>query len=79
MDSPDEVYDENITPQVRADINARRVRPRVTVNERGEIEVFRRKWIYYFCYCEIGFAERLLGTHIITFTREGNGEYEVHV
>ncbi|KAI0061439.1 cyclopropane-fatty-acyl-phospholipid synthase [Artomyces pyxidatus] len=37
-----------------------------------EIEVFRRKWIYYFRYCEVGFTTRLLGDHIVTFTREGN-------
>ena len=34
MDSPDEV-------------DVRRERPGVTVKEQGEIEVFRRKWIYY--------------------------------
>ncbi|KZT11940.1 cyclopropane-fatty-acyl-phospholipid synthase [Laetiporus sulphureus 93-53] len=39
------------------------------------IEVFKRKWVYYFCYCEVGFASRRLGDHIITFTREGNVGY----
>ncbi|KAF8589859.1 cyclopropane-fatty-acyl-phospholipid synthase [Ramaria rubella] len=36
-----------------------------------DLEIFRRKWI---CtdYCESGFATRLLGDHIISFTREGN-------
>jgi len=37
-----------------------------------ELAVFRRKWLYYFCYCEIGFTKRMLGDHIITFTREGH-------
>ncbi|KAG8920747.1 hypothetical protein FRC02_000715 [Tulasnella sp. 418] len=37
----------------------------------AEIEVFRRKWLYYFCYCEAGFLMRVLGVHIITFAREG--------
>jgi len=36
-----------------------------------ELGVFRRKWLYYFCYCEIGFAKRVLGDHIFAFTREG--------
>ncbi|KAF8322285.1 cyclopropane-fatty-acyl-phospholipid synthase [Clavulina sp. PMI_390] len=36
------------------------------------VQVFRRKWLYYFIYCEFGFAERLLGSHIFTFTRERN-------
>ncbi|KAK7038374.1 CFS1-like protein [Favolaschia claudopus] len=40
-----------------------------------ELEVFRRKWIYYFDYCEAGFKTRTLGDHIITFTREGNIEF----
>jgi cyclopropane-fatty-acyl-phospholipid synthase len=47
MDSPDEFCDKNVTSQVGVNVNARRVKPRVTVDERGEIEVFRRKWIYY--------------------------------
>ncbi|CDO69847.1 hypothetical protein BN946_scf184884.g6 [Trametes cinnabarina] len=46
---------------------------------RAEIEVFRRKWIYYYCYCEVGFTTRRLGDHIITFTREGNVEYGCQV
>lgn len=40
-----------------------------------EIDVFRRKWRYYYCYCEVGFTTRTLGDHIITFTREGFQEY----
>ncbi|KAF8710274.1 cellobiose dehydrogenase, partial [Rhizoctonia solani] len=38
---------------------------------RQEIEVFKRKWVYYYCYCEVGFTTRTLGDHIITFVREG--------
>ncbi|KAF8521213.1 CFS1-like protein [Hysterangium stoloniferum] len=35
------------------------------------VEIFRRKWI---CvdYCEAGFQTKILGNHIISFTREGN-------
>ncbi|KAH9852500.1 CFS1-like protein [Lenzites betulinus] len=36
------------------------------------LAIFKRKWIYYFDYCEAGFATRTLGDHIITFTREGD-------
>ncbi|KAI1000297.1 hypothetical protein K3495_g7899 [Podosphaera aphanis] len=36
-----------------------------------EIEVFRRKWEYYFVYCEAGFATKTLGDVIITVGREG--------
>lgn len=36
-----------------------------------EIEVFRKKWIYYFVYCEAGFATKTLGDVIITVGREG--------
>ncbi|CAE6484551.1 unnamed protein product [Rhizoctonia solani] len=38
---------------------------------RNEIEVFKRKWVYYYCYCEVGFTTRTLGDHILTFVREG--------
>ncbi|KAF8526279.1 cyclopropane-fatty-acyl-phospholipid synthase [Hysterangium stoloniferum] len=37
-----------------------------------DMEIFRRKWIYYFDYCEAGFVTKILGDHIISFTREGN-------
>ncbi|KAF8499899.1 CFS1-like protein, partial [Hysterangium stoloniferum] len=39
-----------------------------------DLEIFRRKWI---CtdYCEAGYAHRLLGLHIVTFTREGNAAF----
>ncbi|KAL9935934.1 hypothetical protein V8E36_005511 [Tilletia maclaganii] len=40
-----------------------------------EVEVFRKKWIYYFVYCEVGFTERVIGDHILTFVREGNTSY----
>ncbi|KAM5535007.1 hypothetical protein V8D89_011380 [Ganoderma adspersum] len=46
---------------------------------REEIEVFKRKWIYYYCYCEVGFTTRRLGDHIITFSREGNIEHGCQV
>lgn len=39
---------------------------------KKDVEVFRRKWIYYFQYCATGFSQRALGDHIITITREGN-------
>ncbi|KAJ6455577.1 CFS1-like protein [Mycena vitilis] len=36
------------------------------------LEIFKRKWIYYFDYCEAAFKTRTLGDHVVTFTREGN-------
>lgn len=39
-----------------------------------ECEVFRRKWEYYFAYCEAGFASKTLGDVIITLGREGSME-----
>lgn len=29
----------------------------------------------YFCYCEVGFSERVLGDHIVTMVREGASDY----
>ncbi|SCV74620.1 BQ2448_7649 [Microbotryum intermedium] len=42
------------------------------LKSRKGIDTFKRKWIYYFVYCETGFSMRALGDHILTFTREGN-------
>lgn len=36
-----------------------------------DVDVFRRKWEYYFSYCEAGFATKTLGDVIITIGREG--------
>lgn len=36
-----------------------------------DVETFRRKWEYYFTYCEAGFATKTLGDHIFTVSREG--------
>jgi cyclopropane-fatty-acyl-phospholipid synthase len=41
---------------------------------KADVEVFRRKWEYYFTYCEAGFATKTLGDHIITVSREGSVE-----
>jgi cyclopropane-fatty-acyl-phospholipid synthase len=38
----------------------------------GFDEHFMRMWDYYLCYCEAGFAERILGTHQFVLTRPGN-------
>lgn len=42
-----------------------------SLDEDG-LEVFKRRWLYYFDYCEAGFSTRSLGDHIITYTRECN-------
>ena len=36
-----------------------------------DVDVFRRKWEYYFSYCEAGFATKTLGDVIVTIGREG--------
>lgn len=42
------------------------------VSEAGFNEQFIRKWTYYFCYCEAGFATRTLGTLQIVLSRPRN-------
>ncbi|KAI0039598.1 cyclopropane-fatty-acyl-phospholipid synthase [Auriscalpium vulgare] len=61
-------FDDTIAPALREE------HPGVFIGPEGEsaLAVFKRKWIYYFAYCEVGFAERWLNDHIITFTREGD-------
>ncbi|RDA90391.1 hypothetical protein CP533_5655, partial [Ophiocordyceps camponoti-saundersi (nom. inval.)] len=34
-----------------------------------EIEAYRRRWVYYFTYCEAGFCTRTLGNYIISAVR----------
>jgi cyclopropane-fatty-acyl-phospholipid synthase len=52
-----------------------RIRPALLLEHEDmgekEVEVFRRKWIYYFDYCIGGFATKTLGDAIITVGREG--------
>ncbi|KAF2483200.1 methoxy mycolic acid synthase 1 [Neohortaea acidophila] len=36
-----------------------------------DVDLFRRKWEYYFAYCEAGFATKTLGDAIVTVGREG--------
>ena len=43
-------------------------------DEGYEVDVFRRKWEYYFTYCEAGFREKVLNDVIITVGREGTME-----
>ncbi|KAI0380406.1 cyclopropane-fatty-acyl-phospholipid synthase [Hypomontagnella monticulosa] len=52
-----------------------KIRPALKVEHpsmtQAEIDVFRRKWEYYFTYCEAGFVTKTLGDVIITVGREG--------
>ncbi|KEZ39808.1 Methoxy mycolic acid synthase 1 [Scedosporium apiospermum] len=51
-----------------------KIRPALEQENPGmseeEAEVFRRKWEYYFTYCEAGFLTKTLGDVIITVGRE---------
>ena len=40
----------------------------------ADVELFRRKWDYYFTYCEAGFRTCTLGDVIMTVAREGSVE-----
>ncbi|KAI0173296.1 cyclopropane-fatty-acyl-phospholipid synthase [Hypoxylon sp. FL1284] len=55
-------FESHIRPALKAE------HPRMT---QQEIDVFRRKWEYYFTYCEAGFVTKTLGDVIITVGREG--------
>ncbi|KAI1078207.1 cyclopropane-fatty-acyl-phospholipid synthase [Whalleya microplaca] len=55
-------FESKIRPALKAE------HPQMTAEE---IEVFRRKWEYYFTYCEAGFVTKTLGDAIITVGREG--------
>ncbi|KIK57142.1 hypothetical protein GYMLUDRAFT_46375 [Collybiopsis luxurians FD-317 M1] len=72
-------FDEVVVPALQAEYPDVMGLENKTAEQREraktEIEVFKRKWIYYYCYCEVGFTTRTLGDHIITFTREGAQGY----
>jgi cyclopropane-fatty-acyl-phospholipid synthase len=42
--------------------------------ELGYDDVFQRKWIYYFSYCEAGFATRYIGNHQLVLERPDASE-----
>ena len=58
-----------------------KVRPALLAEHKGDrkgkgmseedVDLFRRKWEYYFSYCEAGFATKTLGDVIMTIGREG--------
>ncbi|KAJ6784152.1 hypothetical protein PWT90_04182 [Aphanocladium album] len=55
-------FDTMIAPALRKE------HPRMT---EADLEVFKRKWNYYFCYCEAGFKTKTIGDVGITVGREG--------
>lgn len=52
-----------------------RIKPALLKEHRGmsesDVQLFKRKWEYYYTYCEAGFLAKSLGDVIITFAREG--------
>ncbi len=46
------------------------------IEKLGFDRVFQRKWIYYFCYCEAGFAARALNNLQLVLTRPGNQQWD---
>ncbi|KAK6953866.1 hypothetical protein Daesc_003828 [Daldinia eschscholtzii] len=58
-------FESKIRPALKAE------HPHMTTRE---MDVFRRKWEYYFAYCEAGFVTKTLGDVIITVGREGASE-----
>jgi cyclopropane-fatty-acyl-phospholipid synthase len=57
------VFDEHIHPALLKNW------PNMT---QSEIEIFKKKWEFYFAYCEGGFFSRILGNVQVVVTREGN-------
>lgn len=52
-----------------------KIKPALLDEHRGmtesDVNLFKRKWEYYFTYCEAGFATKTLGDIIFTVGREG--------
>lgn len=66
-------FSTKIRPALLAEHGTRHARPGKPNPRMKEedVELFRRKWEYYFAYCEAGFATKTLGDAIITIGREG--------
>jgi cyclopropane-fatty-acyl-phospholipid synthase len=47
------------------------IQPQLTAMDNADAEIFKRKWEYYFRYCEAGFLTRTLGDVVLTLVREG--------
>jgi cyclopropane-fatty-acyl-phospholipid synthase len=56
-------FDEKIKPSL--------LEEHADMNEK-DVDTFRRKWEYYFAYCEAGFVTKTLGDIILTIAREGS-------
>lgn len=63
-------FDNVIAPALLKDHEE--IRKMTTADQEREIQIFKKKWLYYFIYCEVGFTERVIGNHILSFTRSGN-------
>lgn len=63
-------WKENFMARFEDDIKPNLLREHVGMTG-GDVELFRRKWEYYFTYCEAGFKTCTLGDVIITVVREG--------
>ena len=59
-----ETWEEFIMPALQ------KKKPDITA---AELEISRRRWVYYFSYCEAGFATKTLGDVSTTVAREGAG------
>ena len=55
----DAAFNEHVRPALLSDHKAIRELPAEA--QAREVEVFRKKWTYYFVYCEVGFTERVIG------------------
>ena len=61
---------QNFNSKIRPALLAEHSEGGKKMNEE-DVELFKRKWEYYFSYCEAGFATKTLGDVIITVGREG--------
>jgi cyclopropane-fatty-acyl-phospholipid synthase len=66
------VHLEDLTPHYETTLNRWRkrfLRNRQAVKDLGYPERFRRMWEFYLCYCEAGFAERVIGEAQVVFAK----------
>ncbi|KAI4205404.1 MAG: hypothetical protein LQ350_000446 [Teloschistes chrysophthalmus] len=67
------LWRENFEKNFNEEIRPALLREHKDMAER-DVDLFRRKWQYYFTYCEAGFSTKTLGDVILTVGREGATE-----
>lgn len=66
-------FEENVTDEVVNKVRQDRCQRKLSDLE--DVEVFKRKWRFWFAYAAVGYVPGYIGCHVLTFTREVSFRY----